>query len=71
MIQANDRNDPPPDPLPGLQKRLAEEFGDAVPPETISQIARQSLSELRGARIPDFVPMFAWRRARGRLRRLT
>ena len=71
MIQANDRNTPPSDPLPGLQKRLAEEFGDVVPPETISQIARQSLGELRGAKIPDFVPMFAWRRARGRLRRLT
>ena len=59
------------DPLPGLQKRLAEEFGDVVPAETIGKVARQSLGELRGARIPDFVPMFAWRRARRRLSRLT
>ena len=49
----------------------AEEFEDVVPAETIGQVARRSLGELRGAKIPDFVPMFAWRRARRRLSRLT
>jgi hypothetical protein len=57
------------DPLPGLRKQLAEEYGASVPPEKIEQIARQSLGELRDARIKEFVSVFAWRRARGRLGR--
>jgi Protein of unknown function (DUF3562) len=58
-----------PDPLPGLRKQLAKEYGGRVPPETIDQVARQALGELREARIHDYVPVLAWRRARGRLGR--
>jgi hypothetical protein len=57
------------DPLPGIRKQLAEEFGASVPLETIERIARQSLGELQDARIKEFVAVFAWRRARGRLGR--
>lgn len=57
------------DPLPGIRKQLAEEYGASVPPETIDRIARQSLGELRDARVKEFVAVFAWRRARGHLRR--
>jgi Protein of unknown function (DUF3562)/Protein-tyrosine-phosphatase-like, N-terminal domain len=64
------RGEPPlADPLPGLRKQLAEEYGEAVPAETIEQVAEQTLDELQGARIREFVPVFAWRRARQRLRR--
>jgi hypothetical protein len=56
-------------PLAGLRRRLAEEYGDDVTPETIDRVAEQSLGELQGARVREFVPVFAWRRARQRLRR--
>lgn len=56
------------DPLPGLRRQLADEYGD-VPSETIDKVAKQSLGEFQGARVRDFVPVFAWRRARQRLRR--
>jgi hypothetical protein len=58
-----------PDPLPGLRKQLAEEYGGRVPAETIDLVARQVLGELRNARIHDYVPVLAWRRARVRLGR--
>src|ERR671934_11727 len=35
------------DPLPGLQKRLAEEFGDVVPAETIAERRRADLADQR------------------------
>lgn len=57
------------DPLPGLRRQLAEEYGGDVPLETIEKVAEQSLGEFRGAKVRDFVPVFAWRRARQRLRR--
>ncbi len=57
------------DPLPGLRKQLADEYGRDVPLETIEKIAEQSLGEFQGARVRDFVPVFAWRRARQLLRR--
>jgi hypothetical protein len=58
-----------PDPLPGLRRRLVEEYGDDVAPETIDWVAEQSLGEFKGARVREFVSVFAWRRARERLRR--
>ena len=58
-----------PDPLPGLRKQLVEEYGTGVPEETIVRVAEQSLKEFQGARIREFVQVFAWRRARQRLRR--
>jgi hypothetical protein len=57
------------DPLPGLRKQLEEEYGDRVPPETIEIVARQSLGAYQSARVREFVPVFAWRLARRRLRR--
>ena len=58
-----------PDPLPGLRKQLAEEYGGRVPDHVIDLVAREVLVELRDARIHDFVPVLAWRRARVRLGR--
>jgi hypothetical protein len=40
-----------------------------VSTETIDRAAVEALDELSSARIRDFVPVFAWRRARARLRR--
>jgi hypothetical protein len=54
-----------------LRWRLAEEYGEEVTPETIDRVAEQSLGEFRGARVREFVPVFAWRRARQRLRHNT
>jgi hypothetical protein len=56
------------DPLPGLRQQLESEYGGTVPPESIHQAAAEALDELSGARIREFVPVFAWRRARARLR---
>jgi len=52
-----------------LRKQLVEEYGTGVPEETIVRVAEQSLKEFQGARIREFVQVFAWRRARQRLRR--
>lgn len=57
------------DPLPSLRRQLADEYGGDVPQETIEKVAEQSLGEFQGAKVRDFVPVFAWRRARQRLRR--
>lgn len=57
------------DPLPGLREQLTTEYGSIVPRERIDQAAEQALNELESTRIRDFVPVFAWRRARARLRR--
>jgi hypothetical protein len=56
------------DPLPGLQEQLASEYGEIVPREMIDRAAEEALEELHEARIREFVPVFAWRRARDRLR---
>lgn len=55
------------DPLPGLRKQLANEFGRFLPKKRINDAAEQALDEFEGARIREFVPVFAWRHARARL----
>jgi hypothetical protein len=57
------------DPLPELRARLARHYGDTVPEELIDLAAREAIDDLSSARIREFVPVFAWRRARARLRR--
>jgi len=57
------------DPLPGLRDQLVNEYGETVPPEIISRAAAQALHELADARLREFVPVFARRRARAHLRR--
>jgi hypothetical protein len=52
------------DPLPGLRSQLVNEFGSKVPPEQIERMAEQALHQFDSARIREFVPVFAWRRAR-------
>jgi hypothetical protein len=54
-------------PLPGVKKQLAQEYR-RLPDERIDMAARQALDELADARVKDFVPVIAWRRARKRLR---
>jgi len=57
------------DPLPALLRQLEEEYGDDVSPETIDRVAKESLGDFQGVKVRDFVPVFAWRHARQRLRR--
>jgi hypothetical protein len=57
------------DPLPGLREQLASEYEGVIAGETIDRVAEQVLVEFEGARIRDFVPLLAWRRARELLRR--
>ena len=52
-----------------LRNQLEEEYGGSVPPDMIDRVAEQSLREFQGARVREFVPVFAWRRARQRLQR--
>jgi len=65
--------DPPPKPvadlLSRLRSQLEEEYGGSVPPDTIDRVAEQTLREFQEARVREFVPVFAWRRARQRLQR--
>jgi hypothetical protein len=56
------------DPLPGVKKQLAQEY-DGLPHEKIDEVAKKALDELAEARVREFVPVIAWRRARERLRR--
>lgn len=56
------------DPLLGLRVQLTAEYGDLFPRHTIDEMARHALAELDGARIREFVPVFAWRHAREHLR---
>jgi len=57
------------DPLHELRDQLAREFVGVVPREAIDEAAKGALEEFEGARIRAFVPVLAWRRARGLLRR--
>jgi hypothetical protein len=57
------------DPLPGLRQQLRDEYGGSLPDETIDLAAREALDAYAHARVREFVPVFAWRRARRRLRR--
>jgi hypothetical protein len=65
------------DPLPKpvahlllrLRNQLEEEYGGSVPPDMIDRVAEQSLRDFQEARVREFVPVFAWRRARQRLQR--
>jgi hypothetical protein len=57
------------DLLSRLRSQLEEEYGGSVPSQTIDHVAEQTLREFQGARVREFVPVFAWRRARQRLQR--
>jgi hypothetical protein len=58
------------DLLPRLRNQLEEEYGGSVPSDTIEQVAEQTLREFQRVKVREFVPVFAWRRARQRLRRI-
>ena len=60
---------PAADLLPRLRNQLEEEYGGSVPSDRIEQVAVQTLREFQGVRVREFVPVFAWRRARQLLRR--
>lgn len=49
---------------------LSEEFGGVFAPETIERYMAESLAQLEGARIENFVPLFVHRFAREKLRAL-
>ena len=55
------------DPLQRLRKQLAEEYRDQ-PGDRIDEAAKHALDRLGGARVREFVPIFAWRHARQHLR---
>ena len=57
------------DPLVRVRSELEAEYAGTVPQERIDRAAQEAVAELSGARIPDFVPLLAWRRARESLRR--
>jgi hypothetical protein len=62
------RQEPIKNPFPGLKKQLEEEYRG--PPESkIDEVAKQALGEFDGARVREFVPILAWRRARKQLRK--
>jgi hypothetical protein len=56
------------EPIRELQEQLAREFVGVVPREAIDEAAKGAFQEFEGSRIRAFVPVLAWRRARGLLR---
>ena len=51
-------------------ERLREEFRGSFSVETIDRAIQESLEDLKGSRIPQFVPIFVHRFTRERLRTL-
>jgi arsenate reductase len=51
-------------------ERLSEEFAGTFSPETVERYMAESVEALAGARVTNFVPLFAHRFARERLRAL-
>ncbi|MGA9159964.1 MAG: hypothetical protein WB297_03745 [Actinomycetota bacterium] len=64
------RQEPIKNPFPGLKKQLEEEYR-GLPESKIDEVARQALGEFDGARVREFVPILAWRRARKQLRKVS
>ena len=56
------------DLLGQLESELTQQFGDQVPDQEIRQVAADSLRPFEGARIKDYVLIFALRAGRLRLR---
>lgn len=56
------------DPIESVEHDLSAEFGDRLTPDTIHTMAEEAVSELSDARVHEFVPVLAWRRARSRAR---
>jgi hypothetical protein len=52
-----------------VREQLAGEYQGIIAVETIDRVAEQVLDEFENARIRDFVPLLACRRARKLLRR--
>jgi hypothetical protein len=50
---------------------IKAEYRGVVPEESIDLVARQSLENLAGSKVPQFVPLFVGRFTRERLRELT
>lgn len=50
---------------------IKAEYRGVVSDESIDLVARQSLQNLSGSRVPQFVPLFVGRLTRERLRELT
>lgn len=66
--RSNQKQEAIKDLLPRLRKQLEEEYED-LPEGKAHAVAKQALDELAEARVRDFVPIMAWRRARANLRR--
>ena len=56
------------DPVAPVVRRLLGEFGDRVDQRTIGEVAASETAVLATAKVQNFVPIIAWRRARVRLR---
>jgi hypothetical protein len=56
------------DPVVSVEHDLSAEFGDRLPGDALHTIAEEAVSELADARVREFVPVLAWRRARSRAR---
>lgn len=56
------------DPVASVEHDLSVEFGDRLPSDALHAIAEDAVSELADARVREFVPVLAWRRARSRAR---
>jgi hypothetical protein len=54
------------DPIETVEHDLAAEFGDRLTPDMLHTMAEEAVSELSDARVHEFVPVLAWRRARTR-----
>ena len=55
-------------PLRGVKQQLREEY-EELPEERIDEVAKHALDDFSSARVKEFIPILAWRRAREELRK--
>jgi len=58
------------DPVEVVERELGREFGGLLPDVTIAMLAEQEVAMFVDAKIRDFVPLLARRRAQARAREL-
>lgn len=65
MPSALDQLEKAHDPLPALRAQLFKEFGGTVPRDQIDEIADQAIKSFGDVKVHAFLPVLAFRRARG------
>lgn len=58
------------DPVAVVERELGKEFAGQLPDRTLETLAEEEVAAFENAHVPDFVPIFAGRRARVRAKQM-